>query len=192
MVSAASTIVPRRIFLDTCAFQALADCGGFIFDADDLPEPADFLPGTCPQILMRSDAWEVLESLRRIFRFNDRAQFDWIVSSGSLQEIDAGSDRDRSSYARDIARHSSVCLIDNPPSEAAEKIAEYIAGPKCGFLSQKDKRLLVEAAAAGCDTFLTIEQRLPRVADSLLRKVPLLIATPVTLWATLEPHIKGL
>lgn len=192
MTRTAHSIVPRRIFLDTCAFQALADCGGFIFDADNFPVPTDFRPGQCPQVVARLDAWEILDPLRWIFRFNERAQFDWIVSAKSIEEVDAGGDGYRSAYARDIADHSRVCLVDDPPTEDSGKAAAYIASPKCGFVSQKDKALLVEAAEAGCDTFLTIEKRLPRVADDLLRKVPLWIATPATLWASLVPHVKGL
>jgi hypothetical protein len=83
-------------------------------------------------------------------------------------------------------------LTDTLKRITTDEMAAYIAGPKCGFLSKKDKGLLVEAAAAGCDNFLAIERRLPRVADSLLKQVPLLIATPATLWAILEPHVKDL
>ncbi|MEP9373318.1 hypothetical protein [Mesorhizobium sp. KR1-2] len=190
MKPTARIVVPRRIFLDTCAFQVLADCGGFIFDADEFPLPSDFRPGKCPQVVSRPDAREVLEPLRWIFRFDERAHFDWIVSRKLLEEVDAGGDRYRSSYVRDIADHSWACLSDNPPTEYADEVAAYIASPKCGFVSQKDKALLVEAAAAGCDTFLTIEHRLPKVANSLLKQVPLLIATP--LWAILKPHVRGL
>lgn len=192
MTLKAHTVVPRRIFLDTCAFQALADCGGFIFDSDDFPLPTDFRPGQCPQVVARPDAREILQPLRWIFLFDERAQFDWIVSRKSLEEVDAGGDSYRSSYVRDIAEHSWACLRDNPPTEDADEVAAYVASPKCGFLSQKDKALLIEAAEAGCDTFLTIERRLPRVAEVLLRKVPLMIATPANLKAILEPYVNGL
>jgi DNA-binding FadR family transcriptional regulator len=37
MTRSQADIVPRRIFLDTCTFQAFADCGGFVFDADEFP-----------------------------------------------------------------------------------------------------------------------------------------------------------
>lgn len=192
MTPAARDIVPRRIFLDTCTFQALADCGGFVFGEDNFPQTTHYRSGRCPQVLRRSDAREILECLRSIFLFNERAQFDWIVSGGSLKEVDAGGDQYRSSYIRDIIDHSSICLSENPPTETADTMATYIAGPNCGFLSAKDKRLLVEAAAADCDVFLTIEKRLPRMAGAVLREIPLLIATPTSFWALLEPHLRGL
>lgn len=184
-------IVPRRIFLDTCTFQALVDCGEFIFEGEGPPREDHYRPGTCPQVVRRADAVEILTSLQRIFLFNDRAQFDWIVSVGSLREVDAGDDRYRSAYVRDIIDHSLICLNENPPSELAERMAAHVSGPKCGFFSKKDKRLLAEAAAAECDVFLTIEKRLPRMADAVLREIPLLITTPTGLWALLEPHVGG-
>lgn len=192
MLSANSNRVPRRIFLDTCTFQAISDCGGFIFDADDFPVPTDYPPGRCPQVVSRPDAREILEPLRWVFRFNERAHFDWIVSERSMREVDAGGNRRRSTYVRDIADHSIVCLSDNPPSEDAARAAINLAGPRLGFVSQKDKALLVEAAALGCDTFLTIERRLPRVTKMLLKMAPLWIETPASLWAILGPHLRGL
>lgn len=188
----AHSIRPNRIFLDTCTFQALGDCGGFIFGEEEFPERKDYARGACPQVLTRPDAAEILINLRNIFLFNARAHFDWIVSHRSLAEIDAAGDRSRSLYARDIIDHSSICLSENPPPETAAATAKIISGPAFGFISEKDRQLLVDAAACGCDTFLTIENRLPRIADAVLRKVPLLIATPERLWAVLSSHLKGL
>lgn len=192
MTQALHSIVPRRIFLDTCTFQAVADCGGFIFDAEELPRPSDYGHGQCPQVVARPDSQDILEALRWIFLFNERAHFNWIVSRGSVEEVDACGDRYRSSYIRDIADHSWTCLVDEPPTHAAVCVSEYINSPKCGFLSKKDKALLSEAAAAGCDTFLTIERRLPKVANNLLKNVPLMITTPTSLWSMLEPYVRSL
>lgn len=185
-------IAPNRIFLDTCTFQALCDCGGFIFGEDEFPERNDYAPGACPQVLIRPDAAEILISLRNIFLFDDRAHFDWIVSRQSLAEIDAAGNHSRSVYARDVIDHSSICLSENPPPDTAAATAKIMSGPAFGFISEKDRQLLVDAAACGCDTFLTIEKRLPRSADAVLRKVPLLIATPERLWTLLYPHLQGL
>lgn len=187
-----SDIVPARIFLDTCTFQALADCGDFIFEGEGPPREGDYRPGMCPQVVHRPDGIDILSSLRNIFLFNDRAQFDWIVSSGSLDEVDAGRDRYRSTYIRDIVGHSLICLDENPPSDLANMMMSYVTGPKCGFFSKKDRRLMAEAAAAECDVFLTIEKRLTRSSDAVLREIPLLITTPSGLWTLLEPHVVGL
>lgn len=186
-----AAIVPRRIFLDTCTFQALWDCGGYVFAEDEFPERTDYHPNHCPQVLKRADAADVLDCLRNIFLFDERAQFDWIVSRSSLKEVDDRGDQRASVYVRDIMDHSAICLSENPPGEEAARMAAYLSGPKCGFLSAKDRQLLEEAATAGCNVFLTIEKRLPRVAGTVIREIPLLITTPAGLWALLEPHLKG-
>lgn len=185
-------IVPSRIFLDTGTFQAIADCGGYVFGEDPLPKTEDFDPSAVPQVIRRNDGESILESLRAIFTFNDRAQFDWVVSPASLSEIDAAGDHWRSRYARDILDHTEVCLSENPPSAAAEIMADLIRGPSFGNISAKDRKLLIEAAAADCDVFLTIEKRLPRQAHVFLKRIPILVATPMTLWEKLRPHLCGL
>jgi hypothetical protein len=184
-------IVPWRIFIDTCTFQVIGDCGGFVFGEDDLPKATDYAPGAAPQVLSRPDAEEILVSLKRIFHFNDRANFDWIASETSIEEVDAARDHYNSRYVRDIIDHSTACLADHPPTEAANRMVRLIASGRCGSFGAKDRQLLIEAAASECDVFLTIEKRLPRNADAVLRKMPLLITTPAGLWELLKPHLVG-
>jgi hypothetical protein len=188
----ADNIVPYRIFLDTGAFQAIADCGEYVFGEEELPAVEDLRPHAVPQVLRRPDGRQIIENLRAIFAFNDRAQFDWIVSPASLAEIDAAGIPYRSRYARDIMDHSNICLDENPPSDEAEIMSTIVAGPIFGNISIKDRKLLVEAAAAECDHFLTIEKRLPRQAHVVLKRIPLVICSPMDFWKKLEPHIRGL
>jgi len=37
-------IFPNRIYLDTGVFQAIADCGGYVFGEDPFPEIEDYWP----------------------------------------------------------------------------------------------------------------------------------------------------
>ena len=185
-------IIPRRIYLDTGTFQAIHDCGGFVFGEDVMPEVEDFLPNSCPQILRRTDGNNTLQYLKWIFMFDERAMFDWIISPASLHEIDAGRCGARSQYARDIMDHSSICISENPPSAAAPKMAEIMADPQFASISASDRKLLIEAVGSECDVFLTIEKKLPKSAGQVLKKVPLLIATPKELWELLEPYLKCL
>lgn len=187
-----SDIVPRRIYLDTGAFQAIEECGGFIFGEDDMPEVEDFGHSARPQILQRPDGQEIVQSLRWIFLFDHRAMFDWIVSPASLAEIDAARCGARSRCARDVMDHSLVCVAENPPSPAAMEMAKAMADPSFASLSPADRKLLIEAATLECNVFLTIEKKLPKNAKAVLKRVPLLIATPIELWVMLEPHVKGL
>ena len=185
-------IVPNRIYLDTGAFQAIADCGGYVFGEDPMPQVEDYRPNAAPQVVKRTDGALILECLRAIFAFNDRAQFDWVVSSASLSEIDAAGDALRSRYARDILDHTGMCLMDNPPSELAVVMSEILEGPTFGYISATDRKLLIDAAASDCDVFLTIEKRLPKQAHVILTQIPLLVATPMTLWEKLRPQLCGL
>jgi hypothetical protein len=189
----AERIVPHRISLDTCAFQAVADCGGYVFGEDPCPGIEDFRSGEVPQVIRRPDGRDILDSLKAIFAFNHRANFDWIVAPSSLAEIDAAGDPSRSRYARDIIDHSDICLAEDPPSDAAKTMAELLAGPTFHKkISYKDRQLLVDAAAADCDHFLTIEKRLPKQAPVVLRHIPLVICSPMDFWKKLAPHIRGL
>ncbi|PRX10427.1 UNVERIFIED_ORG: hypothetical protein BCL66_104222 [Martelella mediterranea] len=185
-------IIPRRIYLDTGTFQAIEDCGGYVFSEDPLPQAEDYSVSNIPQILRRPDGALILESLRAIFFFDDRAHFDWVVSPASLAEIDAAKDHHRSRYARDVFDHTAICLIENPPEDTAIAMAAVVEGPSFGNISTKDRKLLSDAAAAQCDVFLTIEKKLPKQADVILKKIPLLVATPMTLWEMLKPHLRGL
>lgn len=185
-------IIPNRVFLDTCTVQALVDCGNFIFGEDQLPRLEDHHPKNCPQVLKRPDSVEVLSCLKSIFLFNQRAHFEWIVSEKSLMEADARRYQNQSRYIREIMDHSSICLSENPPTDDAFKMAEFFSGPRFGFFSANDKKLLTDAIASGCDTFLTIEKRLPKMSNNVLSKMPFFIATPYSLWEQLRPHLAGL
>jgi hypothetical protein len=114
------------------------------------------------------------------------------VSETSIAEVDAARDRYNSGYVRDVIEHSAMCLADHPPTDTAATMVEHIVSGACGSFSEQDKRLLIEAARAECDVFLTIERRLPKNAAAVLRKIPLLIATPSVLWGMLEPRVVGL
>ena len=95
-------------------------------------------------------------------------------------------------YARDVLDHAEICLSENPPTDAAKAMAEIVEGRSFHNVSSKDRRLLLDAAAAECDHFLTIEKRLPRQAPMVLKRIPLLICTPMTLWEKLTPYVRNL
>tara|TARA_R110000868_G_scaffold232835_4_gene486481 strand:- start:12018 stop:12554 length:537 start_codon:yes stop_codon:yes gene_type:complete len=178
--------------LDTGTFQAIEECGGYVFGEDSLPTVEDYPAGKAPQVVIRPDGPLILESLRAIFTFDERAHFDWVVSAASLVEIDAAMDSHRSQYAREVLDHTNICLMENPPEDEALVMEAIINGPTFGNVSGKDRKLLSDAAAVQCDVFLTIEKKLPKQADVILKKIPLLVATPMTLWKMLAPHLRGL
>jgi hypothetical protein len=99
--------LPRRIFLDSCTAQTLRDYGGYIY-ADEPIDASD-------RIHRVTDGVANIEALRNIFLINERALFEWIVSSGSLHEAEEKNDPGHMQWLWDIADHSEVCLEARQP-----------------------------------------------------------------------------
>jgi hypothetical protein len=143
--------LPRRIFLDSCTAQMLRDYGGYICAG----EPID----ASDRIHRVTDGIANIEALRNIFLINERALFEWIVSSGSLHEAAEKNDRRHMQWLWDIADHSEVCLEEGGgPTAESKSLAARLDEPKFGYLSEKDRKLLQHAIILCCDTFLTAER----------------------------------
>ena len=171
--------LPRRIFLDSCTAQTLRNYGAYIYDGEPIPDsdPVCRVP----------DGIANIEALRNIFMINERAQFEWIVSRGSMQEAHDARDPGHMQWLWDIADHSAVCLEATGPTAESEEIAAQLDEPKFGYLSAKDGLLLRQAIALRCDSFLTVERRLPRNAAHVERELGIRIMTPITHWEMLRP-----
>src|SRR6476659_7823719 len=87
--------LPRRIFLDSCTAQTLGTYGGAIHEGEPIPEN--------DRIHEIPDGIANVEALARIFRVNERAMFEWIVSEASLQEASDKQDRRHMQWLFDIA-----------------------------------------------------------------------------------------
>jgi hypothetical protein len=172
-------VLPRRIFLDSCTAQTLRDYGGYIYEGEAIPET--------DRIAQVPDGAANVEALRNIFIVNERAQFEWIVSVGSLREAGEKRDAGHMQWLWDIADHSSVCLEGAGPTAESEALAMRLDEPKFGYLSQKDKWLLQHAIILRCEAFLTVERKLPRNAAHIERELGTRILTPVTYWELLRP-----
>jgi hypothetical protein len=171
--------LPRRTFLDSCTAQTMRNYGGYLYEAEPIPasDPIHRVP----------DGIANIEALRNIFLVNERAQFEWIVSSGSLQEAHDKGDPGHMQWLWDIADHSEVCLEGDGPTADSEALATRLDEPKFGYLSGKDGRLLRHAIILRCEAFLTVERRLPRNAAHIKRELGISILTPMTLWEMLHP-----
>lgn len=178
-ITRAFETLPRRIFLDSCAAQTLRDYGGFIYEGEPLDET--------DRIHQVTNGVANLEALAAIFQLTERAHFEWIVSAGSLEEAADKCDAGHLRWLWDVADHSNVCLdAENPKAESAA-MAARLEEPRFGYLSVKDKRLLGEAIALGCEAFLTMERRLPQNAKHIKRELGIEIITPVLQWDMLRP-----
>ena len=61
-----------------------------------------------------------------------------------------------------------------------------------GYLSRKDAALIRDALLCECDTFLTVERKLPRNADHLSSALGLEIMRPPEMWEVMRPYLGGL
>lgn len=172
--------LPRRIFLDSCTAQTLRKYGGYIFEAEPIP--------TSDRIHCVTDGIANIEALRNIFLVNQRAQFEWIVSRGSMQEAHDKGDPGHMRWLWDIADHSAVCLEGDGSTAESEALAARLDEPKFGYLSDKDRLLLRHAIALRCEAFLTVERRLPRNAAHVeCELLGIRILTPIMHWGMLRP-----
>jgi hypothetical protein len=119
----------NRIFLDSCTVQTLRGYGGFIFEAEPI--------GALDRIRNVTDGVQNIEALGNIFLFSERALFDWIVSSGSIEEGWAKRDAGHLQWLHNIADHSAVCLEENGGSTSeSAALALRLNEPKFGYLHE--------------------------------------------------------
>lgn len=171
--------LPRRIFLDSCTAQTLRDYGGYIYEGEPILD--------IDRIHRVPDGIANIEALRDIFLINERALFEWIVSSGSMQEAQDKRDPGHMQWLWDIADHSDGCLENDGPTDESMSLAARLGEPRFGYLSEKDRLLLREAITLRCEAFLTVERRLPRNAAHIERELGIRILTPITHWQMLRP-----
>jgi hypothetical protein len=171
--------LPRRTFLDSSTAQTLRDYGGFIWEGEAIPQQN--------RIHRVTDGYANVEALQAIFRVNERALFEWIISRNSLREAGDKNDAGHLQWLYDIADHSEVCLEGDGPTPESAALAARLDEPRFGYLSAKDRLLLQDALHLRCDAFLTMERKLPGNAALIQREVGIRVLTPITYWDMLRP-----
>jgi hypothetical protein len=171
--------LPRCIFLDSCTAQTLRDYGSYIYDGEPISDR--------DRLHRVTDGIANVEALRNIFLINERAQFQWIVSRGSMEEARDKHDPGHMQWLWDIADHSEVCLDGDGLTVASVTMAARLHEPKFGYLSKEDRLLLQHAITLRCEAFLTVERRLPRNGEHMERELGIRVLTPIMHWEMLRP-----
>lgn len=172
--------VPGRVFLDSSVLQAVHSYGEQIFENQELPADA--------RIARTPEGNESIEALTAIFAVNKRAQFQFALSEASLGEAADRQDPGYLQWAFDVMDHCRVWLAESGGPEAANAVLSLrMDHPRFGYLSVKDRRLLADAMALGCDAFLTMDFRLLRNGDDVGRAVGLRLLSPAAFWDVLKP-----
>lgn len=172
--------IPRRIFLDSSTLQTLQDYGAFLYENEpiDVNDPIHHDPHGVAK----------LEALRNIVQVTKRAPFEFALSNNSFAEVQAKGDFRYLQWAYDVLDHWLACLAEsgknlhgNPNALGAICTNSY------KYLSEGDRALLREALALECDTFLTMENKLPKNAAHIEKTLGLKVVTPIELWNYIQP-----
>jgi hypothetical protein len=128
-----------------------------------------------------------VEALRFIMAVAERAPFEFALSRNSFREVEAKNDAGYLRWAYDVLDHWEACAeISGIPDPSSTRAAS-VTRSKFGYLSSKDALLIRDALALGCDSFLTMEQRLPRMQSDLEGKLGIRVLSPTAFWEVLKP-----
>jgi hypothetical protein len=171
--------LPYRIFLDSCTVQTLRDYGGYIYDGGSIPDN--------DRIHCVVDGYAKVEALRDVCLVTQRAMFEWIVSDSSFREARDKGDLGHLPWFYEIANYTRSCLERGGPRAENDALARRLDEPRFGCLSAKDRELLREAVSLQCDSFLTMERRLPQNSAHICRHLGIRVLTPIGYWEMLRP-----
>ncbi len=171
--------VPRRIFLDSSALQALQVYGGFLYENEEL----------CPTDRIHRDprGFMKLEALRSVMLIAERAHFEFALSDNSFAEVERRGDPGYLRWAYDVLMHWLVCLEESHVGERDTLAIAAVDSGSYGYLGAGDRALLRDALYLGCDSFLTMENRLPKNADHLQKTLGIRVMSPIEMWKVLRP-----
>jgi len=97
--------IPRRIFLDSSALQALQDYGGFLYENEPL--------AVNDRIHRDPKGIAKLEALRLIMQIAERAPFEFALSGNSFVEVHGKGDSRYLQWAYDVLDHWLACLKES-------------------------------------------------------------------------------
>lgn len=170
--------IPHRIFLDSSALQALQTYGGYLHENEPLAE-AD-------RIHNDPNGVTKLEALRKIMLIAERAPFAFALSENSFAEVRERGDPDYLRWAQDVLDHWLACLSESDDFGAA-LTTDHIDSTSYGYLGAGDRALIKDALSLKCDTFLTMENKLPKNAAHLQDTLGIRVVSPVEMWEMLRP-----
>lgn len=173
--------LPGRVFLDSSTVQTLHTYGTYIWENDELSDT--------DRINRIPDGIENLEALRKIFIVVQRAGFEFAISEHSLTEAAAhASDPGLLRWAYDVLDHWLACEEESGgATEESEELSQRLNDSKFGYLGDGDKHLIRDAIRLRCDSFLTMERKLPKNARHIHKELGLRVMTPKQHWDLLRP-----
>lgn len=128
-----------------------------------------------------------LEALRFIMQIGYRAPFEFALSSNSFVEVQRARDSSYLHWAYDVLDHWNTCLAEAGPPATNPVLLANVESAAIGYLSAGDRALLRDAILFDCDTFLTMENKLPRNGAHLRSMLGLRVEPPCAVWERIAP-----
>jgi hypothetical protein len=185
--------LPGRILLDTCVLNALYEEGEYIFDGYFSRTSSDEGPDAD------------LRALRSIFQVNERATFQFIVSSLTVAEVaniqDFNQRERRLRWVLDVLDHWLIMLDEIEDrikrggtvrhrfklSQELQEVEENLMEVKDFRQDPFDRLLLLQYKMANCDAFLTIDKNTIWRHREKLAEMGISVLRPAEFWSLLEP-----
>ena len=171
--------IPHRIFVDSSALQTLQDYGGYLYENEPL--------AVTDPIHRDPKGVAKLQALRLIMQIAERAPFEFALSGNSFAEVYAKGDSRYLRWAYDVLDHWLACLEESGEIRGKPEVLASIDSGSYSYLGEGDRALLRDAIALACDTFLTMENKLPKNAGHIERTLGLRVVSPIEMWDYLEP-----
>jgi len=178
-MASAPTDMPQRIFLDSSTLQTLQNYGGFLYENEPIDENNP--------IHRDREGVAKLEALRSIMQIAERAPFEFALSRHSFVEVERRGDRAYLQWAYDVLDHWLACVEESGNPESNQNALKRLDSGAIGYLGEGDRALLRDAITFGCDTFLTMENKLPKNSNHLRQSLGIFVESPCGVWARLRP-----
>lgn len=175
--------IPQRIFLDSSTLQTLQDYGAFLYENEDL--------SLGNRIFRDKEGAKKIEALRMIMQVAERAPFQFALSDNSFNEVRGAGRESYLRWAYDVLDHWRVCLYESGPPKPNLVALARLESNSFGYLGSGDRVLLRDALSFECDTFLTMENKLPKNGTHIGRELGIRVVSPIGMWSMLAPWAAG-
>lgn len=122
-----------------------------------------------------------------MMQVSSRAPFEFVLSGNSFSEVRQAGSSAYLRWAYDVLDHCETCLAESGPPSPNPHALSILDGSKIGYLGSGDRAFIRDALCFGCDTFLTMENKLAGNRDHLRSSLGIWVETPVMVWNLVQP-----